>query len=269
MSNILKLACKKTLDFFDFFVYLCLLILLEKYSTNNGLLFSIPKISIESSTISLKLLNKKEIHLSKNSLLLPEILAALLSIYVKSFIKDLLVEVLNINEIIDPCNCDLKIRIIEVGESGDHLNNDTVMVLETNIDDTTSEIIASAMEHILKSGALDYSVIPVVMKKNRAGFQIQVICKLNDTDYIINQLFKWTTTFGIRKTIVNRVILDRNISEIETTLGKVRVKRGLLGNRLFRVSPEFEDIVRISNETGDSTQNIYTRIYEELKINVD
>ena len=267
--NILKSACKKTLDFFDLFVYLSLLILLEKYINKNEVIFSVPKINIESSTISIKLLRKKEIYLSKEALLLPEILAALLNIYVESFIEEFLINVVDVIEINDPFNNNLKMRIIEFNKFNDNFNNDKVMILETNIDDTTPEIIANAMEHILKSGALDFTVIPAVMKKNRAGFQIQVLCNLKDTDNIINQLFKWTSTFGIRKTIVNRIILDRSIEEFETSLGKVRIKKGLLGNQIIRVSPEFDDIVRISEETGYSTQNIYTLIYKEMKINID
>jgi len=266
MKNILTISQQKTLDSFELFVYISLLILLDKYFNSNKLCFFVPKIGINSSTVSLALIKNKKIHLSEGLAPLPKLLAAIMNLYMFSFINDISIELLDIIEIIDPFDNKLVNRIF-VGKDSVSNSDNSVCVLETNIDDTTPEIMAGAMDHILSMGALDYIVIPGMMKKNRMGFQIQVLCEPKDTDNIINHLFKWTSTFGIRKTIVNRVILERRIDEIETSMGRVRIKKGFYNNRIIRTSPEFDDILRISKETGDSVQNIYSLINYEINLN--
>ncbi len=125
---------------------------------------------------------------------------------------------------------------------------DNVVVLETNIDDMSSEIYTYLYEKLLQNGALDVFSTPIVMKKNRPAYKLSVMCNNNDKDNIEKIIFKETTTFGIRSYEVQRSILERNFTKIDTSFGEVSVKNGYLDGELIKSSFEFEDLKKIAIE---------------------
>ena len=101
---------------------------------------------------------------------------------------------------------------------------DDVLELSCNLDDMTGEAIGFAMEQLLDAGALDVFTTAIGMKKNRPGIMLTVLCKPELKDKLVQQLFRHTTTLGIRENMMNRYTLDRKIETIETPYGPVRKK---------------------------------------------
>ena len=74
----------------------------------------------------------------------------------------------------------------------------------------TAEEIGYATEQLLKLGAVDVFTVPIGMKKNRPGTLLSCICKTSDKETMVNAIFRYTSTIGIRQNICERYILDRN-----------------------------------------------------------
>ena len=125
---------------------------------------------------------------------------------------------------------------------------ETVMVLQTQIDDLSPQAIAYTFDQLLKVGAVDVFTQPVTMKKSRLGVLLTVICPPEVTDGCEAVLFRETTTLGIRRDLQQRTALGRNIDTIETPYGSVRVKIGFDGDRILNVHPEYEDCAQLAQQ---------------------
>jgi len=125
--------------------------------------------------------------------------------------------------------------------------NDQIAELVCTIDDMTPEAVAFAQETLLSAGALDVYATPTVMKKGRAGIILTCLCRINDKDTIIPLIFKHTSTLGIREYIVNRYILHREQSTLQTKYGEIRVKSSS-GFGVKRSKPEYDDVAAIARE---------------------
>lgn len=132
---------------------------------------------------------------------------------------------------------------------------DTVVELKCNIDDMTGEDMGFFTEKILDEGALDVFTTSIHMKKNRPGILLTVICKEDMIERMIQCIFQYTTTIGIRQSICHRYILDREEDNIMTEYGKVRIKK-VSGYGTSRVKPEYEDVKRIAYERNVSPREI-------------
>ena len=132
---------------------------------------------------------------------------------------------------------------------------DTVVELRCNIDDMTGEDVGFFLEKILEEGALDAFTAPVYMKKNRPGILLTVICKEDTIDRMLQCIFQYTTTIGVRQSICDRHILHREEEDITTKYGKIRIKK-VSGYGTSRVKPEYEDVKRIANEKNISPREI-------------
>lgn len=134
---------------------------------------------------------------------------------------------------------------------------DSCIVLETNIDDISPEIIGALYGKLLNAGALDVFTIPVQMKKQRPGFLLTVLCREDRKKTLQEIIFRETSTFGIRERTASRRILSRRYEDTETPFGKIRIKIGSLGNEDITFSPEMEDCVMISEKSGKPLKEIY------------
>jgi uncharacterized protein (TIGR00299 family) protein len=122
-------------------------------------------------------------------------------------------------------------------------SKEEVAKLECNLDDMTGEEIGFAFEKILESGALDVWTAPIQMKKNRPGVLFSVLCKKEQADFFAGLILKHTTTFGVRKEMLSRYILDRKIKTKKTPYGSIRVKTGKAFG-IEKSKPEYEDVRR-------------------------
>lgn len=121
-----------------------------------------------------------------------------------------------------------------------------VAVIEANIDDSTPQMIGYAMERLLEAGALDVALTPIFMKKNRPGTLISVIAAPEMKEQLASILFRETTTLGVRVLDAERRVLARSTEEVETSFGKVHIKRA--GPDSF--APEYDDCRRLAREHG-------------------
>jgi uncharacterized protein (TIGR00299 family) protein len=131
------------------------------------------------------------------------------------------------------------LRIV-IGEQGLEKEGQTVVVLETNIDDANPELLGFLMDRLFEAGALDVIFCPVQMKKNRPGVQVQVIGGPDDADMLVEILFRESTTLGVRVQWSERRVLKRSMVEVESPWGPMRVKKvtGTTGAALYQ--PEYE-----------------------------
>ena len=128
-------------------------------------------------------------------------------------------------------------------------HTDDVIVVETNIDDSTSEILGYAMERLLEAGALDVFFTPIQMKKSRPGVLLSFLCHKQQLDELAKIVLTETSAIGLRHYQAERIILERRIVELETKFGTVKFKqlRDQKGTFL-RSAPEYEDCRRIAIE---------------------
>lgn len=140
---------------------------------------------------------------------------------------------------------------------------DRVCEFECNIDDMTAEDLAFAAERIMEAGAKDVAVTPIVMKKGRPAWLLTVMCADDERQkkHMIEQIFRHTTTIGIRELISERYVLERSESVVSTPLGDVRCKT-VSGYGVSRSKFEYEDLARIARENGLSIADA-RRIAEE------
>lgn len=127
--------------------------------------------------------------------------------------------------------------------------------LETELDDCTGEALGNVCELLYAAGALEVHYLPVFMKKNRPGYQIEVLCSAALIHVLENVIFENTTTIGIRRCPEWRTALPREAREIQTELGAIRVKVVTLPSGIARAYPEHDSIAAIAKECGVSYQD--------------
>lgn len=133
---------------------------------------------------------------------------------------------------------------------------DTIVKLETNIDDCTGELLGFVMDELFENGARDVHYTPVFMKKNRPAYLLSVICDENKVEQLERILFMETTTIGIRKVKMERTVLEREVVTQKTSAGEIQVKRCVLPDGSKRNYPEYESVVRLAKETGKTVQDV-------------
>jgi uncharacterized protein (TIGR00299 family) protein len=133
------------------------------------------------------------------------------------------------------------LRIL-VGETTDAREATMVAVLEANIDDSSPQVLGYAMERLLEAGALDVTLEPVFMKKNRPGTLLRVISTPEHRDALAQVMFAETSTLGLRIYSAERRVKAREIVEMEIGHGKVRIKVAEDGS----FAPEYEDCRRLA-----------------------
>jgi uncharacterized protein (TIGR00299 family) protein len=145
--------------------------------------------------------------------------------------------------------------------SGNDHAHDEVVVLETNLDDVSGEVIGRAVERLMEAGARDVSITPVFMKKNRPGQLISVIADKAKSEQLAELLMEETGTLGVREIPVSRHISRRATGTMAVEVGgktfQVRVKKSVSAAGHFQGGKvEYEDLRRISNETGLSIREL-------------
>lgn len=139
----------------------------------------------------------------------------------------------------------------EVPEAG------TVVVIETNLDDMSGELVPGAIDAALAAGALDAWSASIGMKKGRPGLLLRAICPEECADAVAAALLRETTSLGVRLARMERRCLRRERIEVATRFGTVGVKIGYLGGDAVTVSPEYEDCRRAAAEHGTTLKAVY------------
>ena len=135
-----------------------------------------------------------------------------------------------------------------------------VYVLETTIDDMNPEIYAYLVEKMLREGALDAFTTPVQMKKGRPANRLNVICREEMLEKILQIIFRETSTIGVRYREEKRRVLPRKFKEVELPWGRVRIKLCFFAEdegEIIQAAPEFEDCRRLAEENGVPLKDVY------------
>jgi len=144
-----------------------------------------------------------------------------------------------------------------VGTIEESFGSDQVWILETNLDDTSGELIGYCTAQLWEAGALDVYTTAIQMKKGRPGVILAVMCHESQTARIEEVLFRETTTLGVRRWPVERHILNRQPHEVQTPWGKVEGKIGWLQGGEPRFAPEFESCRRLASEQRVPLWKVY------------
>ncbi|MEK6322052.1 MAG: nickel pincer cofactor biosynthesis protein LarC [Acidobacteriota bacterium] len=126
---------------------------------------------------------------------------------------------------------------------------ETIVVVETNIDDMNPQVYGFVMERAFALGALDVFMVPAHMKKDRPGVLLTVLCRPETTETLLEMLLSETTTLGVRYYEAKRRVLERAVEEVETEYGLVRIKVARDGARTLHFQPEYDDCARLAVET--------------------
>lgn len=129
-----------------------------------------------------------------------------------------------------------------------HIAEETVIVLEANLDDLNPQIFGYVMDRLLEEGALDVFAVPVQMKKSRPGTLLTLLCKPEDAGKLTQMLFTETTTLGVRRRDEARTVLARRWESVQTAWGEVRIKIASMNGNVTNYAPEYEDCRRIAAE---------------------
>jgi len=149
------------------------------------------------------------------------------------------------------------LRIL-IGQEQGGANEETVVILESNLDDTNPEWLGFLMERLFDAGALDVVFSPGYMKKNRPAVLVHVMGKPFHKDQLMDILFSESTTLGVRFHYTQRRILVRSFTEIESPWGRIKVKKVSRPDGSFHLLPEFEECRRIAKEKGIPLREIYS-----------
>jgi len=148
------------------------------------------------------------------------------------------------------------------GKNSEPLCEDTVLVLTTNIDDSTPEILGYMMERLFEEHALDVSYTPITMKKNRPGVTMTVIALPESEETMLDIIFSESSTLGVRKSLEKRAILPRKSLEIETVYGKLAVKATEYKGKT-KLAAEFESAVALAKEKRVPLRAVYDALAKE------
>ena len=147
------------------------------------------------------------------------------------------------------------LRII-VGESDSIGLVDQVEVLETNLDDSTGEIVGHTVSALLNAGALDVYTTPIQMKKNRPATKLTILCSAEKRSELEAIVFRETTTLGIRRWSARRSILAREADSVETPWGAIAGKRITGPDGRVRFSPEYDACAAAATKANVPVQQI-------------
>jgi len=152
-----------------------------------------------------------------------------------------------------------------LGEQSASDSDDELRLLETNIDDMNPQIYGYLMEQLFAEKAADVWFTPIQMKKNRPAIMLSVLAPAHAEPRIIEIIMRETSTLGIRVRPVSRHIAQREIVEIESSLGRVRAKIKRYSGDILAVSPEYDDCRRIALERELPFHEVHRVVEKEVR----
>jgi uncharacterized protein (TIGR00299 family) protein len=151
--------------------------------------------------------------------------------------------------------------VIGSGEPGD----ETVVQLETTIDDMSPQLYEPLMERLLERGALDVFLTPVIMKRSRPGVVLTALCPPDRVGELSRLLFEESSTIGVRWAERRRARLDRRMVTVHTVYGAIACKVSSFEGRVVTVTPEFAEVVRIAGEKSLPVREVLDQARAEAR----
>jgi uncharacterized protein (DUF111 family) len=129
-----------------------------------------------------------------------------------------------------------------------------VTLLAANIDDMSAELVATFTEALAAAGAVDVWTTPIVMKKGRAGVEVSALAPPDVAAAVERAFFVHSTTLGVRRSQVDRMVLARSFAPVTTRYGRVRVKLAALDGAVVGTHPELEECRRLAARASPSAR---------------
>ncbi len=134
--------------------------------------------------------------------------------------------------------------------NGNAPTTEAIVLLETNVDNASAEVVGHAVDRLWTAGALDVSLIPIQMKKGRPGVVVSVQSRPGDADQLEATMFAELPTLGVRRATLTRTTLARRPRDVTTRWGTVSGKIACLPDGSERFSPEYESCRKIAEQYG-------------------
>ena len=134
-------------------------------------------------------------------------------------------------------------------------------IIETNIDDMNPEFYEYIEERLFSNGALDVYKTAIIMKKGRPAIKLSVLISADKEEEVLKIIFKETTSIGVRKYKVEKIMLDRDFSKKTTVFGEVTLKNSYYKGELIKSKPEYEECKIIAKENSIPLKQVYEEIY--------
>lgn len=168
---------------------------------------------------------------------------------------------------VQSAKCKVQSPSDDVQSQTDHrlLTPDHLLLIETNIDDLSPQILGFVMERAFELGALDCWFTPIQMKKNRPATMISILCEQEKRAGFLELLYTETSTLGARIREVERDCLPRETVTVETEFGAVDVKIAKFQGKIVNAKPEYEQIREIALQSKKSLREIEKEIAGKIK----
>jgi hypothetical protein len=140
-------------------------------------------------------------------------------------------------------------------------------IMETNIDDMNPEIFGYIEEKLFERGALDVYKTAIGMNKGRPAIKLSILIKEKQERDILDIIFRETTALGIRKYKVEKIMLQRNFTQVATQYGEVTVKNSYYQGTLVKYKPEYDDCKNIAREKNLPIAKIYREVHKVIEEN--
>jgi len=140
--------------------------------------------------------------------------------------------------------------------------DDSMVMIETNLDDMSGEWMGYVMDRLFETGAKDAFYTPIYMKKNRPAQKLSVLAKEQDLPTILDFLFRETTTLGVRYYPVTCHRLERIFFKVKLALGDVSVKIGKRNGEVVQVAPEYEECATLARNNGIPLKQVFNQVQQ-------
>ena len=144
-------------------------------------------------------------------------------------------------------------------------NNQNLLLIETNIDDLSPQILGFVMERAFDLGCLDCWFTPIQMKKNRPATMVSILCEPSKREVLTEMLYTETSTLGVRISEIERDCLPREIVKIVTEYGEFDVKVARFKGKIVNAKPEYEQIREIALRLDKSLREVEAQVLDKLK----
>ena len=146
---------------------------------------------------------------------------------------------------------------LSLGTLPEQKSSDEMWLLEANVDDSTPEVIAYAIDKLLTAGAVDAWITPIIMKKGRPAFLLSALCTEINKTAVEDVVFAETSSIGVRWQQIRRTVADRSMVDVQTEWGTVGVKVAERDGQVINVAPEFGDCRHLAENSGAPLKKIY------------
>jgi pyridinium-3,5-bisthiocarboxylic acid mononucleotide nickel chelatase len=153
---------------------------------------------------------------------------------------------------------------VMIGDQVSSMDADTIIILESNLDRVSSENVGGLIEDLMKEGALDAFIIPIIMKKSRPGHLLSVLCEPEKKDKLAKLVLRSGKTLGLRIGSTARLKLPRTQLTITTSGGDISVKVAELEGKNL-IFPEYDDMAKAMKKTGQIYEDLYFEIQRAIR----